>query len=145
MPGTTNLKLLDKIIYIKNLAKPIFLVFRNYWIYEPIYKCRFLIIKCFLILLHYSRKRFVTIMEKESRLRSVLKAISWRCIATMTTFTLAYVIFSGSGCEGALEKSTLVAGLELVIKLFIYYFHERMWQAIPRGTIRKTFHYRKAK
>ncbi len=78
-------------------------------------------------------------MEKESRLRSLLKAISWRVIATLTTFTLAYTIFSGSGCEGALEKSSLVAGLELVIKLFIYYFHERMWQAIPRGTIRRAF------
>ncbi len=78
-------------------------------------------------------------MEKESRLRSILKAISWRVIATLTTFTLAYTIFSGSGCEGALEKSSLVAALELVIKLFIYYFHERIWQTIPRGTIRKAF------
>jgi uncharacterized membrane protein len=89
-----------------------------------------------------SKKRlFQTIlhMEKESRLRSILKAVSWRAIATATTFTLAYTIFSGSGCEDALEKSSLVAGLELVIKLVIYYFHERAWQAIPRGTIRSVF------
>jgi uncharacterized membrane protein len=78
-------------------------------------------------------------MEKESRLRSILKAVSWRVIATTTTFTLAYTIFSGSGCEDALEKSGLVAGLELGIKLVIYYFHERMWQVIPRGTVRKAF------
>ncbi|GAB5554086.1 MAG: hypothetical protein Sapg2KO_36770 [Saprospiraceae bacterium] len=75
-------------------------------------------------------------MQKESKLRSVLKAITWRVIATGTTFTLAYTIFSGSGCEDALQKSSLVAGLELVIKLVIYYFHERIWQAIPIGTIR---------
>lgn len=75
-------------------------------------------------------------MEKESKLRSILKAITWRAIATGTTFTLAYSIFSGSGCEDALQKSTLVAGLELVIKLVIYYLHERAWQSIPRGTIR---------
>lgn len=75
-------------------------------------------------------------MQKESKLRSILKAITWRAIATGTTFTLAYTIFSGSGCEDALQKSTLVAGLELVIKLVIYYFHERIWQSIPIGTIR---------
>lgn len=74
-------------------------------------------------------------MQKESKLRSIFKAITWRVIATGTTFTLAYTIFSGSGCEDALQKSSLVAGLELVIKLVIYYFHERIWQSIPIGTI----------
>ncbi|MEM6380381.1 MAG: DUF2061 domain-containing protein [Bacteroidota bacterium] len=78
-------------------------------------------------------------MQKESKLRSILKAITWRAIATGTTFTLAYTIFSGSGCEDALQKSSLVAGLELVIKLVIYYFHERIWQSIPRGTVRQAF------
>ncbi|HKK73685.1 MAG TPA: DUF2061 domain-containing protein [Saprospiraceae bacterium] len=76
-------------------------------------------------------------MEKESKTRSILKAITWRLIATGTTFTLAYTIFSGSGCEDALQKSSLVAGLELVIKLVIYYFHERAWQAVPRGTFQE--------
>jgi uncharacterized membrane protein len=76
-------------------------------------------------------------MERESKLRSILKAITWRVIATGTTFTLAYTIFSGSGCEDALQKSSLVAGLELVIKLVIYYFHERIWQSIPRETFNK--------
>ena len=75
--------------------------------------------------------------EKESKTRSILKAITWRAIATGTTFTLAYTIFSGSGCDDALQKSSLVAGLELVIKLVIYYFHERAWQAVPRGTFRQ--------
>lgn len=79
-------------------------------------------------------------MQKESKLRSILKAITWRVIATGTTFTLAYAIFSGSGCEDALQKSSLVAGLELVIKLVIYYFHERIWQSIPLGTIRGAIH-----
>ncbi len=76
---------------------------------------------------------------KESRLRSFLKALSWRIIATATTFTLAYLVFSGSKCEGVMEKSTLVAGLELFIKMALYYFHERLWQELPLGTIRKKF------
>ena len=78
-------------------------------------------------------------MEKESKLRSILKAITWRLIATATTFTLAYFIFSGTGCEDVLQKSSIVAGLELVIKLAIYYLHERAWQAVPRGTLRHIF------
>ena len=75
-------------------------------------------------------------MEKESKLRSILKAITWRLIATGTTFTLAFFIFSGTGCEDVLQKSSIVAGLELVIKLAIYYLHERAWQMVPRGTVR---------
>lgn len=69
-------------------------------------------------------------------MRSILKAISWRIIASGTTFLLAYLVFEGGGCEDALEKSTLVAGLELVIKLVVYYLHERAWQMAPRGSIR---------
>ncbi len=76
---------------------------------------------------------------KESRTRSILKAITWRLIATGTTFTLAYLVFSTSDCEDVMEKSSIVAGLELVIKLVIYYVHERVWQLAPTGSIRKLF------
>lgn len=76
-------------------------------------------------------------MTKESRTRSILKAISWRVIASATTFTLAYLIFSNSECDDVLEKSSMVAIAESVIKLIIYYFHERAWQMAPRGTIEK--------
>jgi len=76
-------------------------------------------------------------MQKESRTRSILKAISWRVIASATTFTLAYLIFSNSECDDVLEKSSMVAIAESIIKLVIYYFHERAWQMAPRGTVRK--------
>lgn len=70
-------------------------------------------------------------MANESRLKSILKAISWRIIATSTTFALAYTVFSSTGCEGALEKSTIVALLEMSFKIVIYYFHERIWLKVP--------------
>ena len=76
-------------------------------------------------------------MEKDSKLKSILKAITWRFIATGTTFALAYTIFSGSGCEDALAKSSLVAGLELVIKIVIYYLHERAWQSVPKEVFQR--------
>lgn len=78
-------------------------------------------------------------MTKESHIRSWLKAITWRLIATSTTFTLAYLVFRESGCDDVLEKSTIVASLELILKLIIYYLHERAWQMAPRGTIRQIF------
>ncbi len=76
---------------------------------------------------------------RESHLRSILKAITWRLIATATTFTLAYFIFHGAGCEDVLQKSSIVAGLELFLKIALYYFHERAWAALPVGTIRRVF------
>ena len=78
-------------------------------------------------------------MNKESKLRSFLKALSWRVLATGTTFILAYTIFSNSECDDVLEKSTMVAALEAGIKLVIYYLHERAWQVGQRGSVRKLF------
>ena len=75
--------------------------------------------------------------KKESHTRSILKAVTWRLIASLTTFALAYIVFSGTGCDDVLEKSTIVALLELVIKLIIYYIHERAWTLVPPGTFQK--------
>ena len=80
-----------------------------------------------------------TTIEKESRLRSIMKAVTWRLIATGTTFILAFTIFRGTGCDDVLEKSSLVAGLELVIKLVIYYLHERVWLMIPQERVKRQF------
>ncbi len=82
-------------------------------------------------------------LQKDSNLRSILKAITWRLIATLTTFALAYFIFQGSGCEDVLQKSSIVAGLELFIKLLLYYLHERAWLLVPRGTIRSLWQLKK--
>ena len=78
-------------------------------------------------------------MEKDSRLRSIMKAITWRLIATFTTFSLAYLVFSNTGCDDVLEKSSVVAGLELCIKLVIYYLHERAWEMAPRRDLKNWF------
>lgn len=70
---------------------------------------------------------------KESRLRSILKTISWRIIATTTTVTIAYFIF------GDITNALKVGGIEFFAKMIIYYFHERIWQGLPPGSIRKFF------
>ncbi len=68
--------------------------------------------------------------SKESRLRSVLKAISWRIIATCTTGTIAYIV------TGNMKTALTIGGTEVVLKIFFYYFHERAWQMMPMGTSR---------
>lgn len=72
--------------------------------------------------------------NKESHLRSVLKGLSWRFIATGTTMTIAYFM------TGEIGTAAKIGGIEFVLKFFIYYLHERTWQLIPIGTVRKMYH-----
>lgn len=79
--------------------------------------------------------------DKESRLRSILKAFTWRIIATGTTFTVTYfVVLFGAPVEHreqAGKFAMVVAAFDFVLKLALYYFHERGWQTVPRGSIRR--------
>jgi len=68
---------------------------------------------------------------KESHLRSLLKATSWRILATLTTTAIAYFI------TGEVETALTIGSIEFVLKFVIYYFHERAWQLVPRGGIRR--------
>ncbi len=72
---------------------------------------------------------------RESRLRSVLKGFSWRILATLTTIVIAYLI------TGQVDDALKIGGYEFLIKMVVYYFHERAWQAIPRGTVRQIIHH----
>ncbi len=60
-----------------------------------------------------------------SRKRHIVKTITWRIIATATTFTLTMIFFRES--PNATEKASWVAAIETVIKMALYYYHERIW------------------
>ncbi len=60
-----------------------------------------------------------------SKKRHILKTITWRVIASVTTFIIAYLFFRDDPL--ATEKATGVALTESVIKMGLYYFHERVW------------------
>jgi uncharacterized membrane protein len=64
-------------------------------------------------------------MEKPAR--SVLKSVSWRIVATLTTVLLVYVF----GRDFTL--ATLVGVTEFILKTFIYYVHERIWNLSSYG------------
>lgn len=70
-------------------------------------------------------------MDKETHLRSILKTLTWRILATTTTVIIAYFIF------GDIKNALKVGGIEFFAKMFIYYIHERAWLLVPRGTFRK--------
>jgi uncharacterized membrane protein len=72
--------------------------------------------------------------QRESRLRSLLKAVSYRIIGTVTTATLTFVV------TGSMRAALTMGFIEPVVKMLIYYLHERAWQLVPRGTIRHLFH-----
>ena len=63
----------------------------------------------------------------ERKIRSLLKTLSWRVFASIDTFLIAWFI------SGSLTTSSLIAGIEVFTKLFLYYFHERLWNIISWG------------
>ncbi|PCJ56364.1 MAG: hypothetical protein COA79_18880 [Planctomycetota bacterium] len=69
----------------------------------------------------------------ESKARSLLKAFSWRIIATLTTITIAYFV------TGKTDLALSIGGIEFFTKFFIYYIHERAWLLAPKGSIRNIF------
>ncbi len=71
--------------------------------------------------------------SRESHLRSILKGCTWRVIATMTTISIALAV------TGTVDQALAIGGIEFFGKIVIYYGHERMWQLVPRGSIRKIY------
>lgn len=61
-----------------------------------------------------------------SHLRSILKGISWRVIATADTIGVVLLVtcfFS----ECSIEDAIKIGASEFLLKLAIYYLHERIW------------------
>lgn len=71
------------------------------------------------------------VISRESHLRSILKGITWRFIATGTTMTITYI------ATGSLDSALTVGGADFVFKFLLYYGHERLWQMAPVGSVRK--------
>ena len=76
------------------------------------------------------------IETKDSPTRSILKAITWRMIASATTFLITFIIFSQATdktVSESLEIASIVGIVDIVAKLFLYYLHERLWANIKWG------------
>ena len=67
----------------------------------------------------------------DSHLRSVVKGLVWRCLATIATIALVYTF------THRLALSFEVGAVEVVLKLTLYYGHERAWNSVSWGRIPK--------
>jgi uncharacterized membrane protein len=63
----------------------------------------------------------------EMRKRTILKTITFRIIATITTMILI-LIFTGN-----LALAGAVGSIDMVAKIVIYYIHERVWNKTKWG------------
>jgi uncharacterized membrane protein len=64
---------------------------------------------------------------KVTKSRSFVKALSYRIWGTFTSFVVVLVV------TGSAELSGLIAFWETVLKIGVYYVHERGWNFIQWG------------
>ena len=65
--------------------------------------------------------------RQENGWRSTTKTATWRTIASLDTTLLAW-FFTGN-----IATAVSIGGLEIVTKLILYFFHERVWSRIQFG------------
>ncbi|MCX7114498.1 MAG: DUF2061 domain-containing protein [Gammaproteobacteria bacterium] len=70
---------------------------------------------------------------KESHLRSLIKAISWRIFATFLTVVISYMI------THRISFAIYIGMFEFLSKIIFFYLHERLWENISFG-IRVSYH-----
>ncbi len=78
-----------------------------------------------------SRLTYCRIRPVESRARSIVKAVSYRVLGSITTGLIVYVITGRGGL------SLGAGGLDMVAKIVVYFVHERIWDRIAFGRVEK--------
>jgi uncharacterized membrane protein len=63
----------------------------------------------------------------ESHLRSVAKGISYRIVGTLSTATLSFAV------TGSTRTAMILGSAEVVVKLLLFWGHERVWARVPWG------------
>jgi uncharacterized membrane protein len=74
--------------------------------------------------------------SKDSPQRSILKAISWRFVASGSTFIISFTVFTQAtetAFRDILGAVSLITAVDIVAKLVLYYLHERLWTNIQWG------------
>ena len=59
-------------------------------------------------------------MSIELKKRTVIKTLTWRITASLTTFLIAWIL------TGDLLIGISIGSVEAIAKIFLYYFHERI-------------------
>jgi uncharacterized membrane protein len=59
--------------------------------------------------------------------RTIAKTISWRIVGTLDTMILSWII------TGSWRAGLAIGGAEIITKMTLYYFHERLWENVKWG------------
>lgn len=63
----------------------------------------------------------------DTKIRSFSKTVTWRITATLTTIVLVQIF------TGDFRIAMSIGSIEVILKMLIYYFHERIWGIIKWG------------
>jgi uncharacterized membrane protein len=63
----------------------------------------------------------------EKHHRSIAKAVTWRIVASCTTMGLVYFF------TGEIKLVATVGAFDVLLKMFFYYAHERLWNRTNWG------------
>ena len=66
----------------------------------------------------------------DSQARSVIKAVSWRILALLITFSVSWLL------TRRFELAATIGAVDSLIKIVTYYGHERIWNRIKFGQMK---------
>ncbi len=64
---------------------------------------------------------------KVTKARSLTKSVTYRVFGTLSSFLIIYAVTHKGGL------SALLSALETIVKVGIYYVHERVWDKVQWG------------
>jgi uncharacterized membrane protein len=74
-----------------------------------------------------AKQNFEEDLSSEKPVRSIAKALSWRIVGTLDTLLVSYFV------TGKIILAASIASVDFLTKLFLYFFHERIWNKIKWG------------
>lgn len=63
--------------------------------------------------------------------RHIAKTISWRIVGTVDTVLLSWFI------TGSWKAGLTIGGVEVITKMILYFFHERLWYKYSKFGLKK--------
>jgi uncharacterized membrane protein len=66
----------------------------------------------------------------EMKKRSITKALTYRFWQSLNTFLISLVV------TGKIDMAAAIVSIEVVVKIVIYFFHERIWSKIRWGLVK---------
>ena len=72
-----------------------------------------------------------------ARWRSFAKAVTWRLFGSIATFILGFLIVYLAGARKHPVEAAQIGGAlaigEMLVKILLFYVHDRIWDGIPFG------------